>query len=62
MGQQHYSPGQSEATERREVPPWVTAEGALQNICVTTVGSFRPLRAFGVVFGIPRAALRSALG
>ena len=26
MGQQHYSPGQSEATERREVPPWVTAK------------------------------------
>ena len=24
MGQQHHSPGQSVATERREAPPWVT--------------------------------------
>ena len=57
MGQQHYSPGQSEATERREVPPWVTAKrpntalkGHYKIFVLPTVGSFRPFRAFGVVF------------
>ena len=62
MGQQHYSPGQSEATERREVPPWVTAEGALQNICITDGWFVSPFQGiWRRVFVIPRASLRSAL-
>ena len=69
MGQQHPSPGQSEATERREVSPWVTAKspkialkGHYKIFALTTVGLFRPFRAFSVVFVIPRASLRFALG
>ena len=69
MGQQHHSPGQRGATERREAPPWVLQSpkrcpegayqiaGAIDRLLVRPIqGNLLRLR------GIPRATLRFALG
>ena len=60
MGQQHHSPGQSGATERREAPPWVLQsakrcpEGAYQNAGAIIACSFGPFRAiYGVFVAYP---------
>ena len=72
MGQQHFSPGQSAATERREAPPWIlqSAKSSPRN----GQNKMRPLSMDGwcapsglqgnlpCVGCRPRATLRFALG
>ncbi len=68
MGQQHRSPAQSFATERREALPWVLQytpalpEGAYQNAGAIDRLLVRPLQGnLQRLLGIPRASLRFAL-